>query len=72
VTILGANFLHVAKVTFGGVEADISQLDPFSETLDSEMELDAPSGAAGPVEVQVVTDAGSSLPFTPFSTFTYT
>jgi hypothetical protein len=72
VTILGANFLHVAKVTFGGIEADISQLDPFSETLDSEMELDAPSGAAGPVEVQVVTDAGSSLPFTPFSTFTYT
>ena len=70
VTILGAKLARPTSVTFGGVPADLSDVDEFGG-LGEVVDLPAPPGPTGTVDVVVTTSNGSSPPFPPFTQYTY-
>jgi hypothetical protein len=72
VRILGANLSNPTAVLFGGATADLATIvvpdDPFATQDDFTVQV--PVGA-GSVDVTVRTSQGDSLPFPPFSGFTF-
>jgi hypothetical protein len=70
VTILGARLARPTSVTFGGVPADLSNVDEFGG-LGEDLDVPAPAGPTGTVDVVVTTSSGSSPPFPPFTQYTY-
>jgi hypothetical protein len=71
VAIFGQHFGIPTSITFGGVPADLSGEPDFPDLNREKIEVPAPAGPTGPVEVVVTTSQGSSLPFPPFTRFTY-
>jgi hypothetical protein len=73
VRVLGANLANPTAVLFGGVAADLATIvvpdDPFATEDDFSVEV--PAGGVGAVDVTVHTGQGDSLPFPPFSGFTF-
>jgi hypothetical protein len=70
VTILGAQLARPTSVTFGGVPADLSDVDEFGG-LGEAIDVPAPPGPTGTVDVVVTTSNGASPPFLPFTRYTY-
>ncbi len=73
VRLFGTRLVPVTGITFGGVPADMSAVDPLGSDPDGEsFAIVAPPGPAGTVPVVLSTAAGSSPPFAGFAEFTYT
>jgi hypothetical protein len=72
VKIFGQSFGVLTSVTFGGVAADLSGEPDFPDVDRDHIELLVPQGPTGTVEIVVSDSQGGSLPFPPFTEFTYT
>ena len=69
VTITGTGFTDATKVSFGG--ADVSAAN-FTSISDAQIEVNAPAGSAGKVDVTVTTPSGASDTSGAADDFTYT